>query len=375
MTANPSRRAPVPSRKRVFLLLGGLAITGIVYWCLPKSWFEIPDDSADTARKSLHGAKPQSRPARQDIQASMAEPLAASRAEAANTPLDFGARSRYGMALSSNGRGIEALSEFQAAARLAPDVPGVHHNLGVYYLNVGKLTLADSEFCHELEILPGDGSAHYFRGLVLQARHRDPEAIGQFREAIALAPELPDAYLSLAIQLTRSNDERQILAVADSYARLSGNKALADYVVSGAFRTWKKYAEAARYAEMAVRESPDNYGYLHNLGQIYSYAHRWDEADRTLRRARELGHDPTTVLIELGMNAQGALRFQNAETYFRSALSASPRTGNIHSYLTHLYRLWNKEAEARAEEKLYRRWELNESSNRRSAGISIPPVR
>ena len=87
--------------------------------------------------------------------------------------------------------------------------------------------------------------------------------------------------------------------LADSYVRLGGNKALADYVVSGAYRTWKKYPEAARYAELTVQESPDNYGYWHNLGQIYSYSHRWDDADRALRRAQVLARDPSTVLIEL----------------------------------------------------------------------------
>ena len=377
MAANSSRRTPVSPPKRVLLLLllGALGITGIVYFSLPKSWFEIPDDSIGTARKSLHASESPSQPASQDTQSLTAERLIALRAEAAKSPQDFGARSRYGMALSSNGRGSEALAEFQAAARLAPDVPGVHHNLGVYYLNMGRLATAETQFRRELEIVPGDGRAHYYRGLILQAQHRDQEAVGQFREAVALAPQLPDAYLALAIQITRSNDEGQIRALADNYARLTGDKAMADYVVSGAYRTWKKYPEAARYAEMTVQEVPDNYGYWHNLGQIYSYARRWDEADRALNRARALTPDPTTSLIELGMNAQGALRFESAESYLKSALAASPRTGNIHSYLAHLYRQWNKEAEARKEEKMFRHWELENTARRRRAGVSTPPVR
>ena len=373
MDAKASRQAPASSRKRVVLLIGTLVTVGVIYLILPKSWFEIPRDDVNVPRPT-RGTAAVRGPLREGKSPSTAEHVSALRAEAVKNPLDFGARSRYGMALSSAGRSVDALQEFQAAARLAPDVPGVHHNLGVYYLNTGNLPRADTEFHRELEIIPGDGRAHHFLGLILQARHRDQDAAGQFREAIALAPQLPDAYLSLAIQLTRGNDEAQIRTLADNYVRLTGNKAMADYVVSGAYRTWKRYPEAARYAEMTVQEAPDNYGYWHNLGQIYSYSHRWDDADMALRRAQALSQDPTTVLIELGMNAQRALRYQSAEDYFKNALAASPGSGNIHSYLTRLYRQWHKEAEARNEEKLYRRWELKRSSTSRRAGADSAPI-
>jgi Flp pilus assembly protein TadD len=364
MAASHSRRTPVRSPKRIVILLGGLVIAGIVYAALPRSWFEIPDDTV-AGRNSVHVSNSPSAAPNPQSQSSTTDRLATLRAEAEKNPLDFGARSRYGMALSSAGRSLEALSEFQKAARVAPDVPGVHHNLGVYYLNAGHLSTADVEFCRELELAPGDGRAHYFRGLILQSQHKDPEAAGQFRAAIALAPDLPDSYLSLAIQVTRSRDEAQVRSLADSYVRLGGNKAVADYVVSGAYRTWKRYPEAAQFAEMTVQQSPNNYGYWHNLGQIYSYARRWDDADRALRRAQELAQDPSTVLIELGMNAQGAQRFQIAEGYFKSALVASPRTGNIHHYLSDLNKLWKREQEARNEAKLFHQWEKENAAERR----------
>ncbi len=359
MAANSSHRAPAPSRKRVFVLLGALALTGIVYVALPKSWFEIPPNSP-TGAKTVPSIP--SAASGTEARAKMADRLAELRDAAQKSPLDVGSRSRYGMALASLGRGKEALPEFEAAERLAPDAAGVHHNLGVYYLNINRLIRAGAEFCRETELGPADGRAHYYRGLVLQRQLKEQPSIAQFREAIALSPQLPDTYLSLALELTRGHNEPEVLSLIDHYLKLNGDKALADYARSGAYKTWKKYPEAARYAELSVQEAPGNYGYWHNLGQIYSYAQRWDDAERTLLHAQTLSRDPSTTLIELGMNAQRAGRFEGAEKYLRQVLVASPKQGEIHLYLTRLYRHWKREQEARKQEQLFRVWEREEQA-------------
>lgn len=370
MAINRSRPTPASSGKRIMLLLGTLAALGLIYFSLPKSWFEIPDTTTATSTGKAVSTPPRNSVPLRPTQSAPGENIVALQDAARQNPLDFGTRSRYGMALASAGRGREALEEFQAAARLAPESPGVHHNLGIYYLNTEQLQKAETEFCRELEIAPGDGRVHYYRGLIFQRQHKDKEAVAQLREAMALAPQLPDSYLTLAMQLTRSGDEAQVRSLADTYIRLHGDKALADYVLSGAYRTWKNYPEAIRYAEMTVQLASNNYGYWHNLGQVYSYAHRWDDADRALHRALELAHDPSTPLIELGMNAQDARRFEDAEKYYKSALVSSPKTGNIHLYLTHLYQKWNKEPEAHDEERLFRRWEIENNARLNSKGIT-----
>jgi Flp pilus assembly protein TadD len=375
MAADVSGRASFRSRRRLLLLLGALGVVGIVYLCLPKSWFEIPRDNAAAPISAPASAPLQTQDSGEKPLPPAEPPIASLRDDAARSPLDFGARSRYGMALAAAGRGSEAWEEFQAAERLAPDSPGVHHNLGVYYLNSRRLAQADAEFSRELELAPGDGRAHYFRGLIFQARHQDPQAAAQFREAIALAPQLTDAYLSLAMQSTRSGKEPEVRALIDHYIRLNGDKTLAYYVLSGAYRTWKDYTEAARYAEMTVQQDPNNYGYWHNLGQIYAYARRWDDADRTLHRAQALAHDPTTVLIELGMNAQSAGRFANAADYFHSALDASPKMGSIHHYLAHVYHFMGRETEEKAEERAFRIWQHADLARRPHNSAPAPAER
>jgi len=353
MAAEAPGKTRTRSRTRLLWLVGALVVVGSTYFLLPQSWFEIPTDNPApnaeprTPNPALSLPKGAERPATLDEL----------RADAAKSPLDFTARSRYGMALAAAGRKGEALQEFLAAARLAPEAPVVHHNLGVYYLNNGQPAKADAAFCRELEIAPGDGRAHYFRGMTFQARNQHERAVEQFRLAIALAPALPDSYLSLAVQRAEKQPASETKALIDKYIELGGNKTLAYFVLSRAYRARKEYTEAARYAEMTVEQNPNSYNYWHNLGLIYSFMRRFDDAERALLRATELIRNPSTAYIELGMNAQRAGRFDRTVEFFKKALEASPETYNVHLYLARAYERLGDLESARREEKTFRQME------------------
>src|SRR5262249_6218896 len=161
---------------------------------------------------------------------------------------------------------------------------------------------ADTAFRRELEIAPGDGRAHHFRGLALQAQRRHAEAVAQFRLALALTPDFPDSYFSLAVEMSAKQPIEQTRALIEEYVLRGGNKEVGDFVLSRMYRTKHQYPEAVRYAEMTVQANPNSYSYWHNLGQVYSYMGRTEDSERALRRALELTRDKNTVYTELGMN-------------------------------------------------------------------------
>ncbi|MCS6775969.1 MAG: tetratricopeptide repeat protein [Chloroherpetonaceae bacterium] len=335
------------SRKRLLVLLGVLAVVGVTYLSLPRSWFEVPEEGTPAARPAV--------PA-QNV-ASVAPDLAAMRAEVERSPRDFEARSRYGMALAAAGRPAEAEKEFLAAIRLAPESPVVYHNLGVLYHNQGQAARADAAFRRELELAPGSGLAHHYRGLALQEMRQYRQAIQQFRLAIALEPDLAPPYLSLALLLSREGAEEEVRRLVEEYIRRAGDRGLAYFVLSGAYSTRGDYARAARYAELALEAEPNKYAYLHHLGKVYSYARVYDRAEEYLKRALEMAKDKTTIWIELGMNAQNAQRFPDAAAYFQQALRANPRKGEIHLYLARVYQRMGDREAARREEVTFRRWQ------------------
>jgi tetratricopeptide (TPR) repeat protein len=345
------RAQPVKPRRSLFVLLGTLALLGVIYLSLPKSWFEIPEEN------------PQAAPSRaQNAPGAQSAPDAATldqmRLAVQNAPLDYALRSRYGVALAAAGRLAEAQEEFLTAIRLAPESPVVHHNLGLFYLNSNQPAKADAAFQRELELAPGDGRAHYFRGLALQSLRRYPEAAAQFEMAGKLAPALAEPYLSLATLLSENRPPEEIQGYVDIYLKRGGtNKGLAYHALSRSYRTKQNHAEAIRYAEMATKESPEMVMYWRNLGQLYSAARRFDEADKTLRKVTEMTRDPSPVFVEIAVNAQKAGRYPEAIEAYKRALEIRPQDGTIHLYLSRAYMLAGDMEASRREEQEFRRWE------------------
>jgi tetratricopeptide (TPR) repeat protein len=63
-------------------------------------------------------------------------------------------------------RHLDAITEYQAAIKLAPTQPGLHEELGSEYRNLGKVQEAEEAFVRELEIDPGNVLAKYKLGVI-----------------------------------------------------------------------------------------------------------------------------------------------------------------------------------------------------------------
>ncbi len=331
---------PVQNKKRsLYVLVGLLAVMGIVYFALPKSWFEIPDENK----------KPAPPP---DVQA-IVKQTADSK--------DFKEHLQAGMELAHAGKFAEAEARIKTAARLAPELPIVHHNLGVFYLNANQPDKADAAFQQELELAPGYGPAHYSRGLTLQARRRYAEAALQMELATQLSPDFPDPYLALATQLSGKRPVETIQKWVDTYLRLNGtNKGLAYYDLSLAYKTKKDYTPAVKYGELALKEDGNSYLFLRNMGQLYSYVNNTEAADTFLRKAVALAKTPSPVYIEIGMNAQKRNRLDEAVAAMKKSLELSPQTGNVHFYLSRIYVRQGAKELAAKEDAAFREWQKRE---------------
>jgi tetratricopeptide (TPR) repeat protein len=63
-------------------------------------------------------------------------------------------------------RHLDAVTEYQAAIKLAPTQPGLHEELGSEYRNLGKAQEAEDAFVRELEIDPSNVLAKYKLGVI-----------------------------------------------------------------------------------------------------------------------------------------------------------------------------------------------------------------
>src|SRR6185369_3319320 len=64
-------------------------------------------------------------------------------------------------------RHVDAVNEFEAAIKLAPNQPGLHEELGSEYRSLGKLQEAEEAFRRELELDPYNVLAQYKLGVLL----------------------------------------------------------------------------------------------------------------------------------------------------------------------------------------------------------------
>jgi len=73
-----------------------------------------------------------------------------------------------------------AIFQLERAVSLAPEVAGIHFNLGEAYYGRGRVVDAEREFHLALELAPDHARCHWFRGLCLEKLGRLNEALMEF---------------------------------------------------------------------------------------------------------------------------------------------------------------------------------------------------
>ncbi len=169
--------------------------------------------------------------------------MASLRRGVALAPSEAEAHSVLGVACLATGHVQDALLELQTAANLDPGSPARHGNLGTAMLMAGKVkeavkeyelqvrlsdgdarahsdlgtallagdgnpTRALSELRRALQIEPSRATFHSNLGYALQLGGQLPEAIAEYRQAIALDARLSSAWINLATALARDPKTR-----------------------------------------------------------------------------------------------------------------------------------------------------------------------
>jgi Tfp pilus assembly protein PilF len=134
-----------------------------------------------------------------------------------------------------------AEGEARAAAQALPDLPQPHYILGLVARGLNRVEDAETAFKRVLALDPGDVGAHVNLGqLYLQAR-RYPDAVAEFRTAVAAEPYNSTAVYNLGLALTRSGQPEEGQKMLDRFRvlRESGHGALLG----------NTYPDQGRYAE------------------------------------------------------------------------------------------------------------------------------
>jgi tetratricopeptide (TPR) repeat protein len=87
-------------------------------------------------------------------------------------------------------RHVDAIAEYQAAIKLAPNEPRLHEELGTEYRNAGKMQEAEEAFRKELEIDPDNVVAQYKLGVLLTEKGDAAQGKQNIEAALRVRPGL-----------------------------------------------------------------------------------------------------------------------------------------------------------------------------------------
>jgi len=107
-----------------------------------------------------------------------------------------------GEALDGTGKTSEAIIEFQAAAKIAPQEPNVHFGLGYLHWKMHQYDEAIKDFDDELSVDPKNAQALAYLGDIEMKRNDPEKALPLLRKAAQIRNDLRIAYIDMGAILT-----------------------------------------------------------------------------------------------------------------------------------------------------------------------------
>ena len=151
--------------------------------------------------------------------------------------------------LARKGLPDEAMVHYQAAIDLQPNYANAYYNRGSVLLAEGRIDEAIADWEKTLQIEPNDADAHTGLGNALLQKGSLQEAITHYKEASALAPEDPHSRNNIAWVLATASDASlrdgsRAVGFAEEAVRLSGGREPQFMRTLAA-----AYAESGRFSE------------------------------------------------------------------------------------------------------------------------------
>jgi len=139
-----------------------------------------------------------------------------------------------------------------------PSVWIAHNNLGVIYLQTGRVEEAAGQFEEAVRLNPNYAAAHNNLGNALIQSGHLQEAIGHYREAVRLNPDYAEAHNGLGNALLQAGQFAEAQAQCQEAVRLNPDYVLAYCTQGLVLAKMGRLPEALAQFETALKMSPGN---------------------------------------------------------------------------------------------------------------------
>ena len=169
-----------------------------------------------------------------------------------------------------------------------------------------------------LALRPDIAEVHSNLGMLLWHQGQFEPALESFGQALALKPELADAYYRL-LEAQKGQDQPR-----ETAARFEQALAAAHVKLGIALREQERFDEAAIRLQRALALNPRNAEAHHNLGMTRWQQGRFDEAATCYRQAVALQPDHVDALANLGHTLREQFKLTEAREAFERLLAIQP---------------------------------------------------
>lgn len=224
----------------------------------------------------------------------------------------------------------DSVTLFEHALRVTDENALAHINLGVAYLNRGRLDEAERELSEAIRIHPGAAEAHAALAGVRADQGRNEEALELYRAALRLDPGSSSTHRELANLLLKSGDPTQAVVhfrEASALAPADGD-VLADLAVALAGEG--RYEDAMAKFEEASGRASDEARLHHNWGVVLMEAGDLARAVTHFERAVSIRPDYASAHFSWGQAEMRQGRFEEAAAHLGEVVRLEPENEAAH---------------------------------------------
>lgn len=236
----------------------------------------------------------------------------------------------------------EALKAFDAALRLAPNMPEAYCNRGVALQDLGRYGDALAAVDRALRIRPTYATAQYNRGNILKAMHRFPEADEAYSRALALQPSFPEALLNRGVARLPLNKRMEALGDFNRALSLRPKYVAAHIGRARVYRSLSDIKQAFAAVDTALAIDPEDMDARLTRIEILNAAERFDEALTAADAILAINPQNGAALANRAEALSGLKRYDEALVLADEAVRRLPESAMAHltrgNVLAQLYR-------------------------------------
>ena len=244
-----------------------------------------------------------------------------------------------GLVHQAEGKLAESVDDFDAALQRAPDAVEPLSQLIKSYLAMGRRDKAQDRLHKVLAEQPKNFVAMNLLGELAMADKKFDDAIGLFKQSIAVNPKWPVPYNNMAFcYVSQKNDDAAVKAYQDGMAA-TDNAVLLRTGLAGLYERQGKIDLARAQYELVLQSAPDSPLAANNLAMLL-IEHGKDKAsiDRAAKLVQALKDATNPAFLDTyGWVHYHSGDFATAVTYLEKAVKGAPDQAIMHYHLGMAY--------------------------------------